>query len=429
MTSDSAPMGGQHERTDEAVGPVRVVVDLDAIGANVRALQRHAGGTPLLAVVKGDAYGHGLLPVARTARAAGAAWLGTAQLSESLRLRRGGIDGPILSWLHAPGADFAAALEADIDLGVSGEWALAEIEAAAASTGRIARVHLKLDTGLGRNGAYAPGSPFSSGAGAGGVRRVSTGPDAAQPLGGGAAELIELAARAQDRGRVQVVGLMSHFAASDTPGDPSIAAQQEVFGAAVDAAARAGLDIRWRHLANSAAVLTDPSARYDLVRPGLAMYGLSPVPDLGGPSSYGLVPAMRVEADVALVKAVPAGQGVSYGHTYTTASDTRVALLPIGYADGVPRHASGAGPAVLRGRRFTIAGRVCMDQVVLDIGDLDARPGDVAVLFGDGRDGSPTAQDWAQAAGTISYEIVTRMSGRLPRVYVGGPTEGDGSGE
>lgn len=421
MTSDSTPAGGQDERTGEALGPVRVVVDLDAIDANVRALQRHAGGTPLLAVVKGDAYGHGLLPVARTARAAGAAWLGTAQLRESLRLRRGGIDGPILSWLHAPGADFSAALEADIDLGVSAPWALAEVEAAAAATGRVARVHLKIDTGLARNGAFAPGSAFSSGAG------VATSPDPDLPLGGGAAELVELAARAQERGRLQVVGLMSHFAAADAPGDPSIAAQQEVFGAAADAAARAGLDIQWRHLANSAAVLTDPSARYDLVRPGLAMYGLSPVPDLGGPSDYGLVPAMRVEADVALVKEVPAGQGVSYGHTYTTTADTRVALLPIGYADGVPRHASGAGPASLRGRRFTIAGRVCMDQVVLDIGDLDARAGDVAVLFGDGRDGSPTAQDWAQAAGTISYEIVTRMSGRLPRVYVGGPAGADGS--
>jgi alanine racemase len=174
-----------------------------------------------------------------------------------------------------------------------------------------------------------------------------------------------------------------------------------------------------RHAANSAATLTLPRARYDLVRPGLAVYGLSPIPQVAGPHELSLRPAMQVQARVALVKQVPAGHGVSYGHTYTTTRATRLALIPLGYADGVPRHASGTGPVRVGGRTLPIAGRVCMDQVVLDVGDADVAAGDVAVLFGDGRDGGPTAQDWAQACGTISYEVVTRMSNRLPRRYRG----------
>jgi alanine racemase len=239
----------------------------------------------------------------------------------------------------------------------------------------------------------------------------------------------DAALRAQAEGVVAVVGMMSHYAWADAPEHPTVRAQTAAFADAVALAGRRGADLEVRHLANSAATVTNAAAAYDLVRPGLAVYGLSPVPDLASSAALGLRPAMALLGRVALVKAVPAGSGVSYGHEYTADADTRVALVPLGYADGVPRHAGGRGPVLLRGRRFTVAGRVCMDQVVLDLHDAaDAagvRAGDVAVLFG-GPDlgavtgpGVPTAQDWAEAAGTISYEIVTRLGSRVPRRYVG----------
>ncbi|MDO5711517.1 MAG: alanine racemase [Micrococcales bacterium] len=380
-----------HGQDGNASGPARVLVDLDAIAANVSALCRRVGDTAVLAVVKADAYGHGLVPSARAALGGGATWLGTAQIGEALALRAAGVDAPLLAWLYAPGAPFRQAVEADIDLGVSAPWALVEIAEAAAHAGRPARIHLKIDTGLARNGAF----------------------------GAGVDELIEAAARTQDGGRVRVVGIMSHFARADEPGEPSIRGQQDRFEAVYEQAQRAGLGIQIRHLANSAAVLTNPSASYDLVRPGLAIYGLSPVPQLGTPEDFGLRPAMRVAVDVALVKDIPGGQGVSYGHTYTTVGATRVVLLPIGYADGVPRGASNCAPVSLDGRHLRISGRVCMDQLVVDVGDLPVRPGDEAILFGDAGRGEPTAQEWADATGTISYEIVTRMSSRLPRSYAG----------
>lgn len=373
-------------------GPGRILVDLDAISDNVASLRARTPGAELLAVVKADAYGHGLLPCAHAALRGGAQWLGTALLPEALALRAAGVDAPLLSWLHGPGDDFDAAVAVGIDLGISHEWALQRIEEAARTVGQIARVHLKVDTGLARNGA----------------------------LGAGALTLFEQVARAQERGWVRAVGLMSHLARADEPGHPSIAAQADAFDALRERAAAWGLSPLLAHLANSAAYLTRPELSYDLARIGLAMYGLSPVPQVGDPTDFGLRPAMRVVADISLVKPIPAGQGVSYGHRYAPPTDTRIALVPMGYADGVPRHASGVGPINVGGQRHTIAGTVCMDQVVLDIGDLPVEVGDEAVLIGDALRGEPTAQEWAQACGTISYEIVTRMSGRLPRLYLGG---------
>lgn len=386
--------------------PARLTIDLGAITTNTAELCRRAGGAQVMAVVKADGYGHGLVPSARAALAGGATWLGTALLGEALDLRRAGVGGRVVSWLHTPGAPFADAIRADIDLAASAPWALDEIAAAAREAGRTARVHLKLDTGLGRNGA----------------------------LGAGATELIRRAAELDSDGIVTIVGVMSHFAYADAPGHPTVRAQWETFEGHLDACERAGLDVQVRSLANSAATLTDPNCAYDLVRPGLAVYGLSPVPQVGGPADFGLRPAMTCSADLALVKEVPAGQGLSYGHAYTTAAATRVGVVPIGYADGVPRAASNVGPvSVLAGPRSgasstrgtpgTIAGRVCMDQFVLDLGPrTDAREGDEVVLFGDPATGVPSAQDWADATDTISYEIITRMSTRLPRVFHG---EGD----
>lgn len=383
-----------------AVPHAEVTVDLDAIADNVRLLDSQAGSAQTMAVVKADAYGHGLVPVARAAQAGGATWLGTAVLAEALALREAGLGGRIMAWLAAPGEDFPAALSADIDVAAYATWQLGEIAKAARETGRVARVHLKIDTGLGRGGVMPADWP---------------------------AALARARALEAD-GVLRAVGVWTHFAYADAPGHPTIAAQLRVFDDAVAAAERAGLQLEVRHAANSAAVLTLPSARYDLVRPGLAVYGLSPVPDVLSAREAGLRPAMRVTSRLALVKDVPAGHGVSYGHTYVTERATRLALVPLGYADGVPRHASGRGPIQLSGRTYRVAGRVCMDQVVLDVGDVGVRAGDEAVLFSDGRDGEPTAQDWADAAGTISYEIVTRISTRLPRRFVGGAARGGADG-
>ena len=377
--------------------PARAVVDLAAVRDNVASLVDRSGSAQVLAVVKADGYGHGLVPSARAALAGGATWLGTAQVDEALALRAAGVQAPLLKWLYAPGAPFDAALIAGIDLSVAAPWALAEVLAAVRRTGVPARLHVKVDTGLGRNGVMPSALP----------------------------ELLAAALTAQAEGACAVVGLWSHLAWADAPDHPTVLGQAKVFDEAVALAERMGAHLEVRHLANSAATLTNPAMHYDLVRPGLAVFGLSPVPQLGGPADFGLVPAMRLEASLSTVKEVGAGQGVSYAHAYTTPAATVLGLVPLGYADGVPRHASGTddrwgGPVQVGGRRLGVAGRVCMDQFVLDLGPgaTDA-PGDPVVLFGSGADGEPTAEDWAVAAGTISYEIVTRVGARVPREYVG----------
>lgn len=374
--------------------PAAALVDLAAVRHNVRVLREKAGPAGVMAVVKADGYGHGLVPTARAAVQGGAAWLGVAQLAEALALRAAGIDVPVLAWLTVPGDAWAPAIEANVDLAVSAPWALTEIAAAAHSIGRTARVHLKVDTGLNRNGVSPTDWP----------------------------DLLDGVLKRQAEGVLKLVGIFSHYAWADAPQHPTVAAQTEAFQAAVEYAEHRGARFEVRHLANSAATLTNPAARYDLVRPGLAVYGLSPVPELASSADLGLRPAMTMLARVANVKDVAAGEGISYGHAYTTTSDTVAALIPAGYADGLPRHAGNAGPVQLGGRRYRIAGRVCMDQVVIDLGRVgdggfqDVEAGDVVTLFG--AEPGPTAQDWAEAAGTISYEIVTRIGPRVPRIHV-----------
>jgi alanine racemase len=371
----------------------RATVDLDAITRNVEVLRKHAGSAAVMAVVKADGYGHGLLPSARAAVSGGATWLGVAQLSEAMALRDNDIHVPLLSWLHVPGTDFAGAIAADIDLSVSALWSLAEVSQAARGLGRQARIHLKVDTGLGRNGAF--GDDWTA--------------------------LLTAARRLEAEGLVRIVGLWSHFVYADEPTHPTVRRQEERFLEAVRDAEREGCDLEVRHIANSAATLTNPGAAFDLVRPGLAVYGLSPVPTLGNPQSFGLTPAMTLTADLAVTKRVPAGQGISYGHQYVTTQDTTVALVPVGYADGIPRNGTNVGPVSLAGTRHTVAGRVCMDQFVIDLGPASqAQAGDPVTIFGAGDCGDPTAEDWAQATGTISYEIISRIGARIPRVYVGG---------
>ncbi|NEE00153.1 alanine racemase [Phytoactinopolyspora halotolerans] len=373
-----------------------VRVDLRAIRDNVAELRARAGAAEVMAVVKGDAYGHGLVPAARAARAGGASWLGTAVLGEALALRAAGFGGRLMAWLSAPGEQWIDAIAADIDVSASAIWTVEEIADAARETGRMARLHLKVDTGLGRSGA----------------------PEADWP------GLVDAALKAQAEGLVNVVGLWSHFAIADAPRHPTNTAQVAAFSQAVEIAQARGVRPEVRHLANSAATLMLPDTHFDLVRAGLAVYGLSPVPDVAAPADVGLRPAMSVRARLALVKRVPAGHGVSYGHFYVTDRETSLGLIPLGYADGVPRHGSGGdggpgAPVLAGGRVRRIAGRVCMDQFVVDLGDDDVHAGDEVVLFGDAAAGEPTAQDWAEACRTISYEIVTRFAPRIPRTYVG----------
>jgi alanine racemase len=367
-------------------------VDLDAVAANVEVLRSRAPGAALLAVVKADAYGHGLVPVARAALAGGADWLGTALLAEAAALRQAGITAPILTWLWAPeDPDLTACVRAEIDVTASWAWQLEALTAAAHATGVRARVQLKIDTGLGRNGSTTADWPA----------------------------LVEQAAALEAAGTIRVTGIWSHFALADAPSSATNAAQVAAFDAALAVAEAGGLTPEVRHIANSAATLVAPEAHYDLVRPGIAVYGVSPGGELAEPEQYGLAAAMTLRARLAGVKRVPAGQGVSYGHEYVTARPTTLGLVPLGYADGIPRAAGGRGPVLAAGRVRTIAGRVCMDQFVLDLGDDPVQAGDEVVLFGSAARGEPSAEDWARAAGTIGYEIITRLGPRIHRTHVG----------
>lgn len=375
-----------------------IVVDLAAIRHNVRRLRAvvSTGSTTekpqLMTVVKSDAYGHGLGPVARAAREGGADWLGVATVDEALALRETGDTGPVLCWLGVPGEEYAAAIERDIDVTAYTLDELAEITKGARSAGRQARLQLKVDTGLSRGGA----------------------------MPGDWAELVRAARAAEQDGDVAVTGIWSHFACSDEPAHPANDAQEAAFRKALEIAYAAGLRPSIRHLANSAAALLRPSARFDLVRCGIASYGLDPAPDHTPAAlpDLGLIPAMTVRAALAMVKRVPAGASVSYGHTWTADRPTAVGLVPAGYGDGIPRHASDRAEVWVDGRRRPIRGRICMDQFVVDLdGDLPAA-GSRVVLFGAGAHGEPTAQDWAEACGTISYEIVTRVGGRMRRIHI-----------
>ncbi|MFJ3227872.1 alanine racemase [Streptomyces sp. NPDC086783] len=381
--------------TETAHLRARAEIDLAALRANVRTLRAHAPGAALMAVVKSDAYGHGAVRCARAATEAGATWLGTATPEEALALRAAGLDGRIMCWLWTPGGPWRQAVEAGLDVSVSAMWALREVVEAARDAGAAARVQLKADTGLGRNGCQPADWP----------------------------ELVAEALRAERAGLVRITGLWSHFACADEPGHPSIEAQLTRFREMVAYAEERGATPEVRHIANSPATLTLPESHFDLVRTGIAVYGISPSPEIGTPADFGLRPVMTLSASLAQVKHVPGGHGVSYGHHYVTPGETTLGLVPVGYADGIPRHASGTGPVLVGGKWRTVAGRVAMDQFVVDLGGDEPPAGAEAVLFGPGDRGEPTAEDWAQAAGTIAYEIVTRIGTRVPRVHTGeGPS-------
>ncbi|WP_136708500.1 alanine racemase [Agromyces sp. H66] len=375
---------------DAAARPFReAVVDLDAIRDNVAHLARLAAPARAMAVVKADGYGHGAVPVALAALAGGASWLGVADLAEAAALRDAGIRAPVLAWLHDPDAPFATAVERDVDLGVSSLDQLEAIAAAAASVGRPAHVHLKIDTGLSRNGIA---------------------PEAW-------AEAVAAAARHERAGRLGVRGIFSHLANTSAEED---AAQLAAFETALAAASDAGLAPEVRHIASTAGALRRPESRYDLVRLGIGIYGIPPFGDGTTAADLGLRPAMTLRGRVAAVRRIDAGTGVSYGHVWRAERPTTLALVPLGYADGVPRQASGRADVRLAGARRRIVGRIAMDQFLVDVGDDAVAVGDEVVLFGDPATGAPSADDWGDAADTIGYEIVTRIGPRVPRTYVGG---------
>jgi alanine racemase len=360
------------------------VVDVGAIEDNVRHLRRLTE-SEIIAVVKADGYGHGAVRSAVAALNGGATRLGVSDIAEAIALRRAGIDAPIVAWLHAPGASFAEAASLGIELGISSFEQLLQA-AAAASADRPVAVHLKLETGLSRNG-IAPAD-----------QRI----------------VFAEAARLERIGKLRIVALFSHLSNASAEDDR---AALRTFEEGVALAGSLGVTPRLRHLAATNAAIALPETRLGCVRIGIGLYGLSPF-DGRSSAELGLRPAMTLRAAVAAVRRVPAGQGVSYGYDYRAPRETTLALVPAGYADGVPRQASSAGPVTIGGRRFTVSGRIAMDQFVVDVGDFPVAVGDEVVLFGDPTLGAPAADDWAAAAGTINYEIVTRIGPRVPRRQV-----------
>ena len=356
------------------------IVDLSAIKHNVALLKANSG-TKLLAVVKADAYGHGLVPVAQAAISAGADMLGVALLEEAIALREAGITSPILAWLVQPGSDFTSAIDLDIDIAVASLKALREIKSAGSA--KTARVHLELDTGMTRGGFLGEWSQLT-----------------ASELSG-----------------IDVVGVFSHFARADEPAEAQNQEQLKRFDEMSELLKKFGYTNLIRHISNSAATLKNPPAALDMVRTGISIYGLTPDVSMGSSNDFGLRPAMQLRASLYLVKEVPAGTPVGYGASESTSRDTKLGVVTMGYADGIPRISRGVG-VWINGERAPIIGRVSMDQFVVDLGpESKAQSGDWVVVFGNGSHGEYTAEDWGLASDSINYEIVTRIGPRVPRIY------------
>ena len=372
------------------------LIDLSAIKANITSLMAKSG-KPALAVVKADAYGHGLVPVARAAIEGGATWLGVALLEEALALRDAHVKAPVIAWLTPVTEDFVAAIEKEIDIAIPSREHLHAVVAAAHESKKVARVHLEMDSGMSRGGALLDWN-----------------------------ELLIDASNAQSSGMIKIIGMWSHFARADEPGHQFNIEQRNRFLQGVDDARDKGITPEIIHLSNSAATINDPNSHFDLVRLGIAMYGLSPdVKTMGDSDSLNLTPAMSLRARIHLVKEVPAGSQVGYGGTAITKADTKLAVIAMGYADGVPRNATSDAGVLIGNKMSPIIGRVSMDQFVVDVGiDSQARAGDWAYLIGSPKDDSYTsancytADSWAAACGTINYEIVTRIRPRVARVYL-----------
>ncbi len=359
---------------------LRTRVDLDAIAHNTRLLKDRVAPAALMAVVKADGYGHGAVPVARVMAAHGADAFGVATLAEAVELRESGIEAPIMAWIWSPEQDVAEALALGIELGIPSlahAHALVDAEVPA-------RVSVKIDTGLHRSGVDAEALD----------------------------EVLELL---RDTPHLTVTGLFSHLSCADEPTSPETDRQAERFRRAIDRARELGLDVPVNHLCNSPGTLTRPDLHFDQVRVGLALYGLEPIAGL----DHGLRPAMTWAGNITVVKPIAPGEGASYGLTWRATEPGWLAVVPCGYADGLPRSFQGSLRVGVGGKWYPQVGRVCMDQIVIDLGDnpYDVQPGDEAVIFGEG---GMSATELAEAVGTINYEIICLPAGRTRHNFEGG---------
>jgi alanine racemase len=365
----------------------KLTIDLGNLASNLstmRKLVNSDGEVKVLGVVKANAYGHGMLEVAKRLEQEGIDFLGVADIEEARTLRSAGITSRILAWILDPKDDFVFAVKHDIDLGVSSSDQLLRIIKASDLTGKAARIHIKVDTGLGRNGVT--------------LTELDS--------------LLSQVKSAVDAGKVIASGIFSHLSSTGVQED---LAQIAKFNEAIAKAESLGLAFEVKHLTASDGTLSYPQARYDMVRLGIALYGLSPFSD-NRAKEFGLKPVMKATATVVQTKRVPAGEGVSYGYLYRTERETTLALVPVGYAEGLPRNASTKAEVLINDRKFVIQSRIAMDQFVVDVGDASVTPGDEVILFGTE---NLTADDLADASQSINYEIVTRMGGRFTREYIG----------
>ena len=364
-------------------------INLSAITQNFKSIKSRTNAD-VLAVVKADAYGHGLIPVSKALEEAGADWFGTALLEEAINLRIVGILKPIISWLTPLGEDFKSAIGLDIDLGIPSIDLLDEVIKAASLTGKTARIHLEIDTGMSRGGVLSEWDQL--------IKSVLAGVNLKQ---------------------LKVIGIWSHFARADEPDELMNQEQLSLFEEKVNQAKAAGIDAQFIHIANSAALFTNKSSHKNIIRSGIALFGLSPdIKTIGDSSSLGLKPAMKLKAKLNLVKEVKAGSSVGYGGTAVLKSDTKLGVVALGYADGIPRSTNNLAGVFVDKKRAPIIGRVSMDQFVVDLGITStAKTGDEVIVFGDGSNGEYTVDEWAKAANTINYEIITRIGPRVPRIY------------
>jgi alanine racemase len=366
-----------------------VEINLSAVTQNFKLIKSRTTAD-VLAVVKADAYGHGLIPVSKALEEAGADWFGTALLEEAINLRKAGILKPIISWLTPLGEDFKSAIDLDIDLGIPSIDLLNEVIKAASLTGKVARIHLEIDTGMSRGGVLSEWDQL--------IKSVLAGVNLKQ---------------------LKVIGIWSHFARADEPDELMNQEQLSLFEEKVNQAKAAGIDAQFIHIANSAALFTNKSSHKNIIRSGIALFGLSPdIKTIGDSSSLGLKPAMKLKAKLNLVKDVKAGSSVGYGGTAVLKSDTKLGVVALGYADGIPRSTNNLAGVFVDKKRAPIIGRVSMDQFVVDLGiTSNAKTGDEVIVFGDGSSGEYTVDEWAKAANTINYEIITRIGPRVPRIY------------
>lgn len=380
--------------------PARAIIDLSALEKNLQQLRKCDPNVQVMAIVKANAYGHGGVQIARAALKFGVKWFGVAQLAEAIELRAGLTGFPqarIFTWIFSPDADLETAIKADLDIAVSNPETLLRLVTAARAVGKMPRVHLTIDTGMGREGAL---------------------PDKLSPL-------LSAAQLASDEGTVEIVGIWSHLARADEAGagEEATARQLVDFQQACELARQRGFTPVVRHLSASSGLLWYPQAHFDLARYGIAMYGLTPNPTRATTARLQLTPIMRLEADLISVKKLPAGHPVSYGGTWVAPRDTYIGIVSLGYADGIDRHASGKIWVGANGQKYPQVGRICMDQFMVDLGNTPdgqppLKPGDTVRLWGDGSQGEPTADDWAEAADTINYTIVTALNSRVPRIYI-----------